>query len=152
MGNKKEINWYLDKINSSFQFCNEECKSCSGPSNEECLSCFEDKCLYNGHCQNHCPSDYSSELINTVYENITIINEQNTSNISKSDIKLIIFTKVINETNFISVVFSSDNMNPEDQIKNGISAFDLGNCTEIIKEYYNISKYESLIILNVETK
>ena len=43
-------------------------------------------------------------------------------------------------------------MNPEDQIKNGISAVDLGNCTEIIKEYYNISKYESLIILNVETK
>ncbi|MBQ9234070.1 MAG: hypothetical protein IJ167_08575, partial [Lachnospiraceae bacterium] len=43
-------------------------------------------------------------------------------------------------------------MNPEEQIKNGISAIDLGNCTEIIKEYYNISKYESLIIFNIETK
>jgi len=47
---------------------------------------------------------------------------------------------------------SSNNMNPEEQIKNGISAIDLGNCTEIIKEYYNISKYENLIILNIETK
>ena len=43
-------------------------------------------------------------------------------------------------------------MNPEEQIKKGISAVELGNCTKEIKEYYNISKYESLIIFNVETK
>ena len=43
-------------------------------------------------------------------------------------------------------------MNSEEQINNGISAIDLGNCTQIIKEYYNISKNESLIILNIETK
>ena len=61
-------------------------------------------------------------------------------------------TKVINGTNIIAAVLFSDNMDPEEQIKNGISAIDLGNCTEIIKEYYNISKDESLIIFNIETK
>ena len=50
------------------------------------------------------------------------------------------------------MVLSSDDMNPKEQIKKGISAIDLGNCTEQIKEYYNISKNESLIILNLETK
>ena len=78
-----------------------------------------------------------TDVKNTIFSNITsIINS----------------TRVINDTNFISVVFSSDNMNPEEQIKNGISAIDLGNCTKIIKEYYNISKNESLIIFNIETK
>ena len=43
-------------------------------------------------------------------------------------------------------------MTIDEQIKNGISSIDLGNCTEIIKEYYNISKNESLMILNIETK
>ena len=43
-------------------------------------------------------------------------------------------------------------MNSEEQLKNGISAVDLGNCTNVIKEYYNISQEENLIILNMETK
>ena len=34
----------------------------------------------------------------------------------------------------------------------GISGVDLGNCTEIIKEYYDISSKENLIILNIESK
>ena len=43
-------------------------------------------------------------------------------------------------------------MNPEKQIKKGISSVDLGICTHIIKKYYNISDNENLIILNIELK
>jgi hypothetical protein len=43
-------------------------------------------------------------------------------------------------------------MDPKDQLKLGISAIDLGNCTHIIRAHYNISSEESLIILNIETK
>ena len=43
-------------------------------------------------------------------------------------------------------------MEPEEQIKKGISAVDLGDCTQIIKQYYNISDNESFIILNIESK
>ena len=61
-------------------------------------------------------------------------------------------SKVINGSNFQAVILSSDDMNPEVQIKNGISAVDLSNCTNVIKEYYNITKEENLIILNMEIK
>ena len=61
-------------------------------------------------------------------------------------------SSLINGSDFIAVILSSDEMDPKDQIKKGISAIDLGNCTEQIKEYYNISKNESLIILNMESK
>lgn len=42
-------------------------------------------------------------------------------------------------------------MNQEEQLKKGISTFDLGNCLNVIKKYYNISDYENLIFLNIET-
>ena len=35
-------------------------------------------------------------------------------------------------------------MDPKEQIKKGISAIDLGNCTKEIKDYYNIPQNESL--------
>ena len=50
------------------------------------------------------------------------------------------------------MVLSSDDMDPEDQIKMGISAIDLGNCSNVLKQHYNIPNEENLIILNIETK
>ena len=61
-------------------------------------------------------------------------------------------SNVINGSDFLAVILPSDDMNPEEQLKKGISAVNLGNCTEVIKEYYNISKNEKLIILNIESK
>ena len=61
-------------------------------------------------------------------------------------------SKVINGSNFVAIVLSSDNINSEEQLRKGISAVDLGNCTNVMKEYYNIPKEENLIILNMETK
>ena len=49
--NEKEINWYYESSNSSFALCNMECKSCSGPSNNECMSCHNGSYLYLSHCQ-----------------------------------------------------------------------------------------------------
>ena len=59
---------------------------------------------------------------------------------------------LINGTDFLAVVSSSDDISPQEQAEKGISGVDLDNCTEILKEYYNISKDESLIILNMEIK
>ena len=47
-------------------------------------------------------------------------------------------SKVIDGLNFLATISSSDEINPEEQLKNGISAFDLGNCTNVLKEYYDI--------------
>ena len=54
--------------------------------------------------------------------------------------------------NFTALILSSDDMDVETQLQNGISAVDLGNCTNVIKEYYKISSEENLIVLNVESK
>ena len=60
--------------------------------------------------------------------------------------------ELINGSDFIAMVLSSDDMDPKEQIEKGISAINLGNCIDKIKEYYNIPKNEGLIILNNETK
>ena len=61
-------------------------------------------------------------------------------------------SNIINGSDFIAMIYSVDDMEPKDQLKKGISAIDLGNCTRIIKDYYNIPKNESFIVLNMETK
>ena len=61
-------------------------------------------------------------------------------------------SRVINGSNFLAVISSSDDMNPEEQLKNGISSVDIGNCNNDLKNYYNISNEENLIILNMESK
>ena len=61
-------------------------------------------------------------------------------------------SKVYNGSDFIALILSSDNIEPKEQISKGISAIDLGNCTNVIKEHYNISQNESFYVLNIELK
>ena len=61
-------------------------------------------------------------------------------------------SRAINGSNFLSVFLNSNNLDPETQFKNGVSAVDLGNCTNILKEHYKIPKEEELIIMNMELK
>ena len=61
-------------------------------------------------------------------------------------------SNVINGTDFLAMIYSVDDMEPKEQLKKGISAIDLGNCTKIIKDYYNISQEESFLVLNIESK
>ena len=50
------------------------------------------------------------------------------------------------------MVYAVDDIDPKEQLKNGISAIDLGICKNIIKDYYNISQEESFIVVSMETK
>jgi len=59
--------------------------------------------------------------------------------------------KVINGSNFKAQIISSSDLDPAEQIKNGISALDLGNYIEILKKHYNIPYHEDLIIVEIET-
>ena len=66
--NEKEINWYLDRTNSEFKFCNDECKSCSGSTNQDCLSCYNNFKLYKGKCIEDCPTNtFMKEIDNQKY-------------------------------------------------------------------------------------
>ena len=109
------------------------------PLNNSCLESCPDNNVYNDVC---IPNINKQEILISEFKNKILSNINSYKN----------STQFINDSNFIAAVFSSDNMNTEEQIKNGISAIDLGNCTQIIKEYYNISQHEDLIIFNIETK
>ena len=110
----------------------------------------------NMSCIDSCPSNYELDKDKTKCE-LTVINE----NISKEEFKEIIFKNlshfvdentVINGSDFKAQVISSDDLDPIQQIKNGISGLDLGNCISILKKQYNIQKDEDLIIVEIETK
>ena len=61
-------------------------------------------------------------------------------------------SEIINDSDFIALIFLLDSINPKEQIEKGISAIDLGNCTNVLKEHYHINKDEYLYVLNIESK
>ena len=141
--------------------CHENCLSCkSGPiyddlGNIKTMGCLKCK---NSTIKNN--NGYSF-LDNTgnCYDNTNQVFDEHEATLSdfKNEIKnnitsYINSTKVINGSNFMAIIISSDDINPEEQIKNGISPVDLGNCIDELKKYYNISDNENLILVNMESK
>ena len=161
--------------------CYEKCETCNSDGNDinmNCISCKSNiinnilitptgdcvsvcpnntyEYIQNYSCLKQCPNNYEIDKLNNKCIFKTF-NEKTTIEEFKSQIKnnitlFINSSNIINGSDFIAVVLSSDKMDPEEQLKNGISAVDLGNCTKIIKDYYNISKDANLIILNMESK
>ena len=103
----------------------------------------------NHACVESCPDNYEKNKDKNKCVKISFDEETSLDEI-KNDIISYQNSSVINGPNFKAIISSSDELNPKEQIKKGISAVDLGNCTNVIKEYYNISKDENLIILNIE--
>ena len=111
---------------------------------------------FNHTCLDTCPQNYEKDeenkkcIVKTI-DALTSINEfkyQIMNNITEFANS----SKIINGSDFIAVISYSDNMNTEEQIKNGKSVVDLGNCTQTIKNHYNISDDEKVIIVNMEQK
>ena len=140
--------------------CIEECKdnlflTLSGECVSECPQGTFQFSL-NQTCLQFCPNNY--EINNEQDKCILKTFDQTTSStefksqITKNITNYLNSSTLINGSDFIAVIFSSDNLDPKEQLKKGISAIDLGNCTQTLKEHYNISNEESLIILNMESK
>ena len=151
---KQSIFFKLSSNNNCIQICPDNTFM---TSEKDCVtSCPIGTFKYslNNTCLHTCPNGISksnNECIFKTFSQSTTLDDFKTqimSNISA----FVNSSKVINGSNFLAVILSSDNMNPEEQIKNGISAIDLGNCTEVLKEHFNISKEENLIIINMESK
>ena len=108
----------------------------------------------NNSCLYSCPHNYEIENNKCLFKNFDLETsaEEFKTLIRNDIISYVNSSKVINGSNFIAVISTSDKINPEDQLKNGISAVDLGNCSNVIKEYYNMSNEESFIVLNMEFK
>ena len=56
--------FYLDKALQEYVLCNSGCKTCYGPTDENCLSCKNDNYLYKGKCYPTCPKG-TFDLINS---------------------------------------------------------------------------------------
>ena len=135
-----EKGYYLSYYDYMYHLCDIECKTCINKNN--CFECNTESGYERDQDGIKCikkPIDKTSskEFKNQILRNVTSFVNSST---------------LINGSDFIAVVLSSDEMDPKEQIKKGISAIDLGDCIEQLKEYYNISKNESLIILNMESK
>ena len=110
----------------------------------------------NISCVESCPFNYeiNSEKTQCVlkksYEILTTeeFKKQILNNISS----YVNSSNIINGSNFLAIILSSGDMNPEEQIKQGISAIDLGNCVSELKTHYHISNDQNLIILEIEEK
>ena len=151
-----EQGYYLSSEDSKYHECNRQCKTCKELStlhNPNCLSCLSGTYLFqlNNSCLEFCPSDYE---INTEWNKCMKKEEKSSLTEFKNQImnnitSFINSSNVINGSDFIAVIFSIDNMDPEEQLKNGISAIDLGNCSNTIKDHYKIDDF---IVVNMETK
>jgi len=151
---EKQINWYFDSNLEEFGICSEECLSCSGPTKFECLSSNNELYLNNNTNNNYTRNDsflYNDDNSYEKFDKEKAVNELK-SIILNNITSYISSFKVYNISNILISVISSNKIEPKEHIKRGISAFDLGNCTDIIKEAYNISNEENLIILSLETK
>ena len=69
---EKKINWYFDLTKNEFGVCHEECYSCTGPNNFNCLSCHNGLYLENNICTSKCSNGYfpiKIEINSTYYFN-----------------------------------------------------------------------------------
>ena len=156
-----EQGYYFSSFDSMYHKCDIDCKICiedDSINQQKCISCNNGAYLFplNNSCLNSCPINYKinkdqNECIPENLEQKISLSELK-EQISKNFSSFINSTNVINGTDFIAMIYSVDDIDPREQIKQGISAIYLGNCTNIIKEYYNISKEESFIVLNLESK
>ena len=103
---------------------------------------------------------------NIIYFNLILIGCETTfsifdKSISTSEFKKLILNNIssyidsstiINCSDFKAQIISSDELDPKEQIKNGISGINLGNCIEVLKGQYNIPNADNLIIVEIETK
>ena len=110
----------------------------------------------NNTCLKSCPNEYEINLEQKIC--IKKIEHTTSSEFKKQIENITAFinsvnsSKVINGSDFIALILSSNDMNTTAQIEKGISAIDLGNCTNVIKDYYNMTQNESFYVLNIESK
>ena len=105
-------------------------------------------------CLQYFPYDYEitpEENEKTEYITLSEFKTQLKENISDF-INTANLSKVIDGYDFLAIIMLSNDMDPEKQLNKGISAINLGNCTNVLKEYYNISQDDYFYVLNIESK
>ena len=134
---------------------NDKFKTPSG----ECVSVCPNntyKFIPTASCLESCPSNYelNSEKTECIEKKFVeeITKDELTKQILSNISAYIDSSTIINGSDFIAIILSSDDIDPQEQIKKGISAVDLGTCITELKNHYRLSNDENIIILEMESK
>jgi len=134
---------------------NDKFKTPSG----ECVSVCPNntyKFIPTASCLESCPSNYelNSEKTECIEKKFVeeITKDELTKQILSNISAYINSSTIINGSDFIAIILSSDDIDPQEQIKKGISAVDLGTCITELKNHYRLSNDENIIILEMESK
>ena len=134
--------------------CQEFCNNCPN-ENINCLEC-PNECVKSKEIEINVEKNDSIHIESNECKSESFDKEKSIDELKeiiKSNINSYIgLCKVFNGSNFLASVISSSKITPEEQIKKGISAFDLGNCSNVLKEHHNIPEEENLLVLNMETR
>ena len=151
--------YYLNKTSNILKKCHNSCKTCNGPyeistdtniENHNCIECADNYYkLPNGSYKNNC---YDNNIWNSAFHSQLISLKEFKSQINDNLKAFMNSSSLINGLDFKALILTSDDFNQENQFKMGISAIDLGNCIQTMKQSYNIPEDEELIIVNIEPK
>ena len=141
-------NYYLDENDWSYKPCYYTCKICEingNDINHNCLSCKDDFFIESNiintnykNCYNNPTQNRIKNIQNCI---INLISEFNLTDINSGSDK-----KIVDENIIIKLTSTSNQKNNEEE--NNIT-MNLGLCENILKEEYNISKDDSLYILQI---
>ena len=110
----------------------------------------------NSSCVDSCPKNYELNLDKTkcIFNpfDSTIGTTEFKNIISNNISSFVNSSKVIHCTDFKAQIIYSEDIDPIEQIKNGISGIYLGNCIEVLKNEYKIQNGDDLIVVEIETK
>ena len=141
------LNWrkYQKKIVPDLDICVDSCSSTSYP--------YE----YLGKCYNKCPN--GTVALNSMCQDCIKLGKCEDIEATEFKNKLeetitsyVDSSSVIKGNDFLAAVLSSNEINHEELFKKGLSSFELGECTDVLKQHYDINNEENLIVLNMETK
>jgi hypothetical protein len=106
----------------------------------------------NTSCVGTCPVNYQINSVRKKCELVKLDDDVTPSKFKDTitnNLTLYIDSKkVINGSNFKAQIISSSDLDPIEQIKNGISVLYLGNCINTLKKHYNIPNDDDLISRN----
>ena len=110
--------------------------------------------ILNTSCVDSCPKNFilNKQKTRCILSDETLTTTEFKKELLKNISSYVDSSSLINGSDFIAIVVSSDDANPVEQIKKGISAVDLGDCILELKKHYNIPFDENLIILQMESK
>ena len=145
----KDSTYNLPANDLLYYKCDYNCIICIEENKFNCISSDNNE---DNSCLNICPQNYriNYEENKCVFEIISLSEFKN--ELEKNITSFVNSTNIINGSDFIAMVYPLDDINQKEQLEKGISSIDFGECTKIIKNYYNISQNESLIVLNIELK